>query len=170
MTTTYTHSNTSTFSRTHAKYLASKIAADLLQIQIFYGEPLSDMIDAYIEEATILLLGGYLESVDYGFQRDDKWILVVKFVASFDGALTQDDRSGGVEAGIDIRGARWSSYLRKNSAFYNLPLSDQNEIETSLPINRVTGAESETVKGVWQTNKFYSQNGVGLTRKTFRPF
>ena len=169
MTTTFTYSNTSTFSLTHAEYLASKIAADLLQIQIFYGEPSNDRIDAYIEEATILLLGGYLESVDYGFQRDDKWILVVKYVASFDGVLTQDDRSGGVEAGIDIRGARWCSYLQKNSAFDNLPRSDRNEIEASLPIKRVTGAEPETVMGVWETDKFYSQNGVGLTRKTFRP-
>ena len=51
---TYSYTTTSTFTRTHAIYLASKVAADLRQMQLFYGRPSNENIEAYIEELAIL--------------------------------------------------------------------------------------------------------------------
>ena len=168
MTTTYTYS--STFTRTHAKYLASKIAADLFQMQLFYGEPSDTRIDDYLDEVVILLLGGCLDSVDYGFRRDGELIVALNYVVQSDGTIVDDDHSGRVPPGVDITGASWYSHLRKNSAFWSLSLAEQRRIEESLPIYRTSGEEPQTGNGIWVTDKSYSSNGVGIQRQTFRPF
>ena len=46
---TSSYSTSDTFTRTHAVYLASKVAADLKQMQLFYGKPSDGNIEAYIE-------------------------------------------------------------------------------------------------------------------------
>ena len=39
MTYSYTSTETSTFTKTHAKYIAMKIVTDLKRVQRFYGTP-----------------------------------------------------------------------------------------------------------------------------------
>ena len=161
MTETYTYSET--FTRTHAKYLVSKVAADLYQMQLFYGKPSDKDIDNYIEELILLLLGGYLDSVDYGFKKDDKWIIVTSYLAKFDSITETDDNSGSIYPGADITGAHWASYLRKNSNFSNLSMSERNKIEDLLPIKREAGAESGFHSGVWISDKKYYVIRVSCT-------
>src|SRR5438132_1715499 len=98
MTTTF--STTSSFTRTHARYLASKIGADLRQMQLFYGQPSDDKIDDYMEEVVELLVGGYLDSVEYGFHRAWDWVIALRYIVR-NGDLVTDDRSGRVTSGID---------------------------------------------------------------------
>lgn len=167
MTTTYTYSET--FTVTHAKYLASKVAADLYQMQLFYGKPSNQEIDNYIEELIILLLGGYLDSVDYGFKRDGKWVIVTKYSVKFNSITETDDNSGSIHPGADITGAHWASYLRKNSKFFNLPKSEKDRIENLLPIQREEQAESGFHSGVWVSDKSYYNGGTSLERKIFKP-
>src|SRR6478752_2501033 len=74
MSTTLTYSNTQTFTLTHAKYLASKVATDLKRLQRLYGFPSDSIIESYETELTELLKGGYLDTVTYGFKRNNNWI------------------------------------------------------------------------------------------------
>jgi len=168
MTTTHTFS--STFTITHAKYLASKIASDLLQMQLFYGQPSDSKINNYIEEVVILLLGGYLESVDYGFRRDGNWMVALRYVVRSDGSLMDDSRSGRVPPGVNIAGASWYSYLIKNTKFSYLSQGERTKIEQSLPISRTAGEELKITNGAWSTDRSYSSGGVGMQRHTFKPF
>lgn len=167
MTTTYTNSNT--FTTTHARYLASKVAADLFQMQLFYGKPSDQTIDNYIEELVILLLDGYLDSIDYGFKKDGKWIVVISYSARFGSILTTDNRSGSVYSGADISGAYWASYLRKNSKFLNLSRTEKDRIESTLPVQREGQAESGFHSGNWVTDRSYYNGGTSLERKMFKP-
>lgn len=167
MTGTYTQTNT--FTRTHAEYLASKIAADLLQMQHFYGNPSDSEIDKYLQELIILLLGGYLDSVDYGYRKDNKWVVVVRYSAQFGSSSTTDDRSGGVYPGADITGSTWGSYLRKNSKYNNLPLPEKTRIEELLPIPRSAQDEPGYQAGSWTSEKSYQNGDASLDRKIFRP-
>ena len=64
-----TFTTTETFTVTHARHLASKVATDLKRIQRFYGEPSDKWINDYEDELVTLLKGGYVETVTYGFQR-----------------------------------------------------------------------------------------------------
>lgn len=170
MTNTFTLSSTSTFTRTHAAYLASKVAADLLQMQLFYGRPFDNEINQYLEEAIILILKGYLDFVEYGFKRNDNRVVSLKYVVRADGMIQTDDRSGRVVPGVDISGAYWYSFLSKNLAFSLLPWEEQQRVEQSLPIERSSGDPPGNGNGCWTNDKAYSTNGIGVQRSTFRSF
>ncbi|HEV2362234.1 MAG TPA: hypothetical protein VGS21_11070 [Acidimicrobiales bacterium] len=170
MTSTFTTSKT--FTITHARYITSKVAADLRQLQIFYGSPDNDRIAAFAEEAAILLRDGYLDRVDYGFKRNvsflgEKWVLLLRYTAR-NGVLA-DDHAGRVPPGVDVSRARFSSFLSYSTKFVLLPRAEQARIEADLPISRSPANESGFVSGTWGGERTYSSSGEGLGRSVFRP-
>ena len=70
----YTLTGSETFTITHAKHMAAKVAADLKRLQRFYGKPSNSDIEAYEKEVIQLLKFGYLKKVTYGFKRNGTWI------------------------------------------------------------------------------------------------
>jgi hypothetical protein len=170
MAATFTATNT--FTITHARYVTSKVAADLRQLQLFYGKPSSDAIDAYAEEAALLLRDGYLERVDYGFQTrssylGDQWVLLLRYRAR-NGVLT-DDHAGRVPPRVDVSGTRFASFLSYSSKFLSLSPSERARVEAELPISRSAGNEAGFVSGSWGGDRTYSSNSNGLGRSVFRP-
>lgn len=165
----YSYTSTSTNTWTHAQYLASKVAADLRQMQLFYGQPTDEQIDGYRDELAILLAGAYIDYVEYGFLRDGNWVLVLRYTARYDGMLDDDDRPGRVYSGADISGASWASFLVKNERWWSLSAAERNRIEQSLPFRRVPALTPRVGDGVWLDDKSYSRSGMSLTRRTFRP-
>src|SRR5690349_13531233 len=75
MSMSFTVSDAITFTVTHARYLATKVGTDLKRMQRFYGAPSDGDVAAYEGELVELLKLGYLRKVEYGFQRDGKWIV-----------------------------------------------------------------------------------------------
>lgn len=167
MTTTFT--TTSTFTRTHAAYLASKVAADLRQMQRFYGQPSDERIAKYIDEVILLMLDGYLDTVEYGFQRNGNWVggAALSYSARW-GSIFADDSTGRVFARADVAGATWKSYLTKSHKFDALPSYEQAKIEAALPIQR-TGGEQPGAEGVWTYDKTYSSGGGAVQRRILKP-
>jgi hypothetical protein len=55
MSTSYSITETASFTITHARYIASKVATDLKRFQRFYGAPSDDWIDKYETELALLL-------------------------------------------------------------------------------------------------------------------
>jgi hypothetical protein len=165
MSNTFTTSRT--FTITHARYVTSKVAADLRQLHAFYGRPSEGAIDDYAEEAALLLRDGYLERVDYGFQRDDRWVLLLRYLARSDGTLT-DENAGRVPAGVDIIGTSFSSYLTNTSRYFALSAAEREAVDAILPIRRSHGAESGFVSGTWAGDRSYSSGGTGVQRSIFR--
>ena len=94
MTTTFTR--TRTFTITDARYIASKIAADLDLLRAYCGgRPSESLVSNLAIEAALLLDARYLKSVEYGFRRNGVTVLALKYVTRSDGTLTSDDRPGG---------------------------------------------------------------------------
>ena len=58
MASSYTISETATFTLTHAKHMAAKVAADLKRLQRFYGYPSDQDIANYETEVIELLNNG----------------------------------------------------------------------------------------------------------------
>ncbi len=164
---THSYTRSLTFTRTNAEYLASKLAADLRQMQLFYGHPPDAEINQYIQEAIILLLGGWLKSVSYGYKRNGNWVIALKYETRFGVIKPTDDDSGMVTPGIDISGAFWHSFLSKNHAYSLLPQSKKNEIEQLLPIKRTYGIEPRLNSGGWRNDKYYSSSGGALQRQIY---
>lgn len=171
MTTTYT--TTRSFTETNAKDLASDVATDLYLMQLYYDEPSNEKISNYIVELVVLLLGdnvrGYLSSVVYGFKKNNKWTIALRYTADYYGNITRDDRSGRVPPNVDISGAKWGSFLTTNSHFSELSSSEKKRVEDSIPVNRSAGDEPGTVDGVWENDKTYSSGGVAMQRRVFKP-
>ena len=169
MANTFTTSKT--FTITHARYVTSKVAADLRQLKLFYGRPDDGQIDAYAEEAALLLRDGYLERVDYGFRRQDpqlgaQWVLLLLYVAR-NGELS-DDYSGRVPANVDVSDASFWSYLTYTAPFFSLSGVEQARVKAALPIERSAGREAGFVGGTWTGDRTYSSSGQGVARSVFR--
>lgn len=169
MSLSYTQSNTTTFTLTHAKRLASKVATDLKRIQRFYGEPGEDRINRYKEEITSLLKNGYVSRITYGFQKDDKWIEPTLEYTDEDllGRSADDDLPGLVKPGRDIKGASFGSYLEYSQSWYDLSQSERDEIKKSLPVSRST-SDKPGVNGFFENDRTYSAGGRALNRRRVR--
>jgi hypothetical protein len=126
MTTSFTFSESASFTVTHARHMAAKVATDLKRIQRLYGAPSDLSIADYEAELIGLMKADYLGTVTYGFRRDGAWIVpTLRYTAQdLSGAVANDDDPGRIRPGADITGASFYSYLTY-SAFWNRLTSDQ---------------------------------------------
>ena len=165
---TYSYTTTSPFTKTQAISLASKVAADLRQMQLFYGEPSDEDIEKYIEELVILLVNRCLKMVEYGFRRGSNWVVVARYTMRFDGFSIVDDRSGRIPANADVNGAWWLSYLEYNDYWSTLSEEQRQQVRRLLPFQRTPGNEPGIGPGGWTIDRTYSKNSVSLTRGVYR--
>ena len=108
-------------------------------MQLFYGKPSDDNIEAYIEELVILLVNKCLKMVEYGFKRGDSWVVVARYTVQSDGTSVTDDRSGRVPAGANTSSALWHSFLEYNGTWFSLSENKRQRIRNSLPFQRTDG-------------------------------
>jgi hypothetical protein len=166
MSTTYT--TASTFTRTNARYLASKVAADLRQMRLFYGRPSDGEIDDYNAELVELLVGGYLNSVDYGFRRNNSWVVALSYSVK-NGMLVTDDRAGRIPVGANVTSASWYSYLRYSDEWLKLTSSERARIKSLIPVKRSDASEPNVGGGnVWVEDKVYTSGGTTFKRRTLK--
>jgi Bacterial HORMA domain family 1 len=163
------HTRTTTFTRTHARHIASKIVADLRQMNHFYGQPSETDIDKYFEEVTELLAAGYLRTFEDGFETSDgRRVVTVRYEIRSDGTLT-DDRSGRVYPGADISSATHFNFVTYTDSFLNMSKADRDAFKATLPVQRVSQAERSDGNGYWVSDRSYASGGVGAQRGVFRP-
>lgn len=169
MTSTYTQTETRSFTITEARHIASKIASDLNLLTAFYSNPSLDDVEKYKEEAAQFIAKRYLKSVEYGYKKDGAVVFSLKYTAKSDGTLSADDRPGKVPAGLNTDGIVFYSYLRYSDAFFALSESERNKFESGLPVRRTTGGEPVlTTNGYWEKTHTYSKNGEGVEREVFK--
>lgn len=171
MSTSYTLSDTITFTLTHAKYLASKVATDLKRMQRFYGLPSDTRIEQFESELTELLKAGYLDTVTYGFRRDGNWVEpALRYTArDLAGLSSNDDDPGRVRPGLDVAGASFYSYLTYSKEWNQLSTGQQEAFKRTLPFQR-TGADEPGVNGYMVSDLTYSSGGRALSRATLRSY
>ncbi|MEV6273331.1 hypothetical protein AB0L64_39610 [Kribbella sp. NPDC051936] len=167
MTTSMTR--TSTFTITDARYVSSKLGADLRNLNIRYGQPALSTIDDFVEETAQYLKAGYLESVDFGFKDGDRWILRLRYVAAAGGQL-RDEAPGRLPSATQVRGYTFHSYLKRNGAFNALGSAAQVAFTDGLPIQRSAGLEPSAFGGQHGNQAQYARNGAGLDRTVYSVF
>lgn len=161
--------DTATFTRTHAVHIAAKVATDLKRMQRFYGEPSDEWIRKFEAEVIELLKGGYMDTVTYGFERNDCWIepTLAYTARDLSGVATGDDDPGRIRPGSSIDGASFSSYLTHNSAWRKLSPEQREEFARRLPFQRSVGS-APGVNGRWDKDLTYSAGDRALDRTTLR--
>ena len=171
MSHSYTVTDTISFTRTHARHIAAKVATDLKRMQRFYDEPSDDWIDAFEEEIVEFLKEGFLDSVAYGFRRYDSWIEPTLFYKARDlvGSNADDDDPGRIRPGAPTSGASFYSYLTYNTTWSQLTWQQQEEFAKRLPFQRNVGTEPG-VNGYWREDLTYSAGGRALDRSSLRSY
>ena len=171
MSLSITTSNSTSFTVTHARHLAAKVATDLKRLQRFYGGVSDTRIANFETEVTELLKFGYLGTVTYGFKKNDKWIEpTLRYTAKDLSGFGDDDDPGKIKPGMDISGANFYSFLTYSSAWDKLSSSEQLSFEESLPFKRGTGTEPQVLNGFFADDKTYTSGGVSLGRSTVRSY
>lgn len=171
MSYSFTATETKTFTLTHARHLAAKVTADLKRLQRLYGHITDERITEFEGEATELLRHGYLGTVTYGFQRNDKWIEpTLRYTASELVNSGADDDPGRVLPGKDIAGAQFHSFLTYSAAWNALTEDQRAAVKGQLPLQRVTGLESTVSNGYFADDKTYSSGGRSLGRSIVRSY
>jgi hypothetical protein len=168
MTLSYT--KTATFTIVHARYLASKVAADMHLCAQYYGKPSEQLVRDYAEELAQYLNEGYLEEYEFGYMKDGKRVVTWRYHVDSSGNLTTDDRPGKVVPYVDIAGATFFNYLTRNSRYFRLAWDDQFHFESRLPVKRTEGEAPSDGAGYWKSDRNYYSSGLGINRQTFQPF
>ena len=171
MSSSFTYTETATFTVTHARHMAAKVATDLKRLQRFYGYPSDTRIAQFETEATELIKAGYLGTVTYGFQRNGNWVEpTLRYTArDLAGSSVNDDDPGRVRPGADVSGAVFKSYLTYSAAWHQLTSAAQEAFEATLPFSR-NGTPEPGISGYLATDRTYSSGGRALDRSTVRSF
>jgi hypothetical protein len=167
----YSITESTTFTVTHARHMAAKVAADLKRMQRFYGHPSDTAIVNYESEVVELLRAGYLGTLTVGFKRNDQWIEpTLRYTArDLAGAAANDDDPGRVLPGRDVSGASFYNYLTYSAAWDALSASDKDAFKRRMPFHR-TDATEPTVNGYLVDDKTYSAGGRALGRASVRGY
>lgn len=171
MSYSYSYSESSTFTVTHARHMAAKVATDLKRLQRFYGSPSDADIATYEAEVTELLKAGYLGTVTYGFRRDGNWIEpTLRYTArDLAGGSANDDDPGRVRANANVAGATFYSYLTYSAAWDQLTQAEKDAFKKQLPFQR-GGAPEPGINGYLAEDRTYSSGGRALNRASVRSY
>jgi len=169
MSTSFTYSDTVTFSHSHAVHLSAKVAADLKRMQRLYGAPSDVSIVNYEAEIVALLKAGYLGTVTYGYWRGGNWIEpTLRYTAQdLAAAAANDDDPGRVRPNCDVAGATFYSYLTYSVTWDRASYEAQQRFSQGLPLSRGGAAEPGTT-GYFSADKTYSAGGRALNRTSIR--
>lgn len=171
MSLSFTVTETTTFTVTHARHMAAKVATDLKRLQRLYGKPSDTSIAEYETEVIELLKAGYLGMVTYGFRRNGCWIEpTLRYMArDLAGMSANDDDPGRIRPGANIGGASFYSYLTYSAAWDELSEAEQDSFKKSLPFYR-GGASEPAIDGYLSNDRVYSSGGRSLNRASVRSY
>lgn len=171
MSYSYTSTESSTFTKTHAIYIAMKMATDLKRIQRLYGEPSDHEIEDYSAEIIMLLKYGFLKCIIYGFKRNGRWIEpMLRYTAqNLSYGSANDDNPGRIVPGRDVSGAAFTSFLQYNSCWDNLSSEQRRVFKGQLPFQRSSGLEPP-INGYLVSDLTYSAGGRAISRESLRSF
>ena len=160
----YTTTRSETFTVTHARHIVAKIGTDLKRMQRFYGRPSDREIADYEKEAVALLRGDYLESVEYGFHSNGRWVVALKYAARYGGVLISDDTPGRIPLGSDVSGCGFTSYLRSTRKWHDLPEYQKERVYADAGVSFRRVPRRGYVGNWGGGDKTYSAGGRGVVR------
>ena len=164
--------HTQTHSYTYARHIASKVAADLKRLQRLYGKgsPSDESIDDYQTEIALLLDAGFLGEVTYGFKRNGKWVVALKYHAVGNDVGRVGGDPGDILPTEDVAGAHFTSFLTYSGAWDNLSHVQKKAFKDALPFQRVSGHEPEIENGRWVEGRNYLSGTLGVQRSMIQKY
>ncbi|WP_428261762.1 hypothetical protein [Haliangium sp.] len=150
------------------RYIVDKIMTDLRRLRRCYGKPKQEWLPLYERELAVLLPGGFVAEVEYGFQRRGRRVLSLAYTIARDGTL-REAYADTVPSDVDVHGAGWHSYLRWSRSWLDLPEPERGRIEAALPFRRESGTPLRDGDGCWRLDRTYAHHHAGAERRVFGP-
>ena len=171
MTDSYTITTTQSFTITHARHIAAKVATDLKRMQRFYLEPNDYDIGCYEEEVIMLLKYDYLDTIMYGFRKNGNWTepMLRYNKRDFSWSSINSDDPGKIRPGADIEEASFYSYLIYSENWNRLSQDKKDEFNKHRPFSR-SGAPAPSISGYLVQDRIYAAGGRGLSRQSLRSY
>jgi hypothetical protein len=166
---TMTRTVADTFTLTHAKKLASKVAADMRRCQGIYGCPSDSQINDFGTELAILLRDGYVAEYEFGYQMAGNRVVSWNYRVDASGDLASDDRPGKIVQ-VSIEGCSRFNQLTPSAKWYKLTPEERITIKNELPVQRGTSDGPRDGNGYWTMDRTDSSGGITMPRKTFQPY
>lgn len=169
MSSSFSVSESQSFTITNAIHMAAKLATDLKRMQRLYGSPSDSEIAKYEAETVALLKAGYFGVMTLGFKRNNEWIEpTLKYTArDLAGVSANDDDPGRIRANANVSGASFTSFLTYTPAWDQLTSDKKDSFKKALPHYRTSGDEPR-INGYLVEDKVYSSGGRALSRATVR--
>lgn len=163
---------TRTFTHTaiHARHVASRVAADLKRLQRIYrlGSPSDSEIGEYQEELAMLLDKDCLGTVTYGFKRNGKWVVALKYEAAGGSLYGGDDDPGGIRIEAERSGTCFNSFVSYSASWSSLSSEEKRTFKALLPFKRVKGYEPGIEKGHWIAGRKHLSGTLGVQRSLIK--
>ena len=169
MTFSMTRSVAETFSLTSAKYLASKVTADMRRCSQIHGKPPESAINDYGTELALLLKDGYLDDYEFGFEEGGRRVLSFYYKVVGGELVASDQRPGKIYDGV-VSTSKFFNFISCSAKWWELSESQREEFNNFSPIRRFSGSPPADGNGYWVSDLSYTRDGVALQRKTFRPY
>lgn len=170
MSSSFSYTQSTSFTVVHARHMAAKVATDLLRFQRFYGKPSNSEINAYEAELIALLKEDYLRAITYGFKRNGKWVEALRYRGLSGGVLVADDDPGKLRPGADVSGCPFTSFLEYNDRWFALTDAERQQFRKPLPFQRSSGTEPGIEAGYWSEDLTYSAAGRGVSRSVIKRY
>lgn len=166
----YSYTTSESFTRTHARRLAAKVAADMHQCQLRYGHLTDTEIENFQQELEVLLLDGYVKSYEFGFQDSNGRRVLSWFYTPGPAGDLEGGRSGGLYLQADVSNAEMFNFLSYSAAWTALSTDAKARVDAAHPITRTTGSPPQDGNGHWVDSRTYVSGGVAINRKEFQPW
>jgi hypothetical protein len=165
---TFSFTDSDTFTETHAAHHAGRITTDLRHCFHEYGSPAEHMLDQYLEELKILLSQHLVSFYHFGFERNSipVWSLQYEITQHGDVSI-ESDVAGGIPRSLNVLGASFFNFLTYSTNWYALTAERQSAIRGLLPFTRTTGVLPGSGTTSYATDRQYNAGGVGAQRSVF---
>lgn len=165
---TFSFTDSNTFTETHAAHHAGRITTDLRHCFQEYGSPAEHMLEQYLEELKILLSRHFVSHYHFGFERANIPIWGMHYEITQHGDVSANsDIAGGIPRGHNVSGASFFNFLTYSSAWYSLSAEQRGAIEATLPFSRTTGMLPGAGSTIYTPDRQYNAGGVGTQRSVF---
>lgn len=165
---TFSHTDSDTFSETHAAHHAGRITTDLRHCFHEYGSPAEHMLEQYLEELKVLVSRRLVHRYHFGFQRNNDPVWGIQYEITDHGDVNVDSNvAGGIPRGHDVTGASFYNFLTFASGWHSLPSEQQRAINDLLPFTRTTGILPGSGTTSYTPDRRYNAGGVGTQRSIF---
>jgi hypothetical protein len=165
---TFSYTDSDTFSETHAAHHAGRITTDLRHCFQEYGSPAEHMLEQFLEELKVLISRHFVSYYHFGFERNGMPVWSLQYEVTQHGDVSaESDIAGGIPRGINVAGANFFNFLTYSENWFALNSIERDAVRSMLPFERTTGVLPGSGLVSYNMDRTYNAGGVGTQRSVY---